>query len=601
MNTSQGDRTGDHPSAGLSPKPSKSAKNKPTEAPSSRRRFLGKLGTAATATMAMGVLGKGAALAQSAQSGEVAASGNAATPGLNARVVKALGLRVGRATSDSFVPVPPHTTNGDENRYADHSASYSKALLQDDIGVVNPAAWASFKKALNSGKSSDFEAIIIGGTRTLNGPQGAYAYDMEGLDSVQFGNAPSPGDPTGFPVVPPFDQISSAAYGAQLIELYWASRLRDVAFTDYATNATAIAAAAELTAQSAYRGPRDSNGNVTTNLLFRGNFPGETIGPYMSQLMITPTVLGAQPIDQLMTTYLPNIDYMTDTTTFQDVQNGISTGLSNQTDPTLRYLYDGRGLAAWTHVDVLYQAYLIAFLVLSTLKAPVNPGNPYVGSRTQNGFCTFGPPDYAASQGEAAARALIRVWYQKWLIHLVHRPESGGGVLHQILSGNQNKIDARLNSNVLNSQAVAQSFSQYGTYLLSQAFPEGSPTHPSYPTGHGTVAGACITFLKFFYDETFVIPNPLVPSSDGLSLVPYTGSDAGQITVGSELNKLARNVSFGHGVLAGIHWRSDTDWSLTLGEAMAISVLQDRAQCYNEKFSITFTKLDGNPVTISNE
>jgi hypothetical protein len=34
---------------------------------------------------------------------------------------------------------------------------------------------------------------------------------------------------------------------------------------------------------------------------------------------------------------------------------------------------------------------------------------------------------------------------------------------------------------------------------------------------------------------------------------------------------------------------------------MAISVLQDRAQCYNEKFSITFTKLDGNPVTISNE
>jgi hypothetical protein len=598
MNTFEGDRTSDHPSD-LSPTVSNAAKSNSTEAASSRRRFLSKLGTAATATMAVGVLGKGpAALAQSS---ETAASAGAATPGLNARVAKALGLRVGRATADSLVPVPPHTTNGDENRYADHSASYSKGLLQDDIGVVNPAAWASFKKALNSGKNSDFEAIILGGTRTLNGPQGAYAFDMEGLDSVQFGNAPSPGDPTGLPVVPPFDQISSAAYGAQLIELYWASLLRDVAFTDYATNATAAAAAAELTAQPAYRGPRDINGNVTTNLLFRGNFPGETIGPYMSQLMITPTVLGAQPISQLMTTYLPSIDYMTDTTTFQDVQNGISTGLSNQTDPTLRYLHDGRGLAAWTHVDMLYQAYLIAFLVLGTLKAPVNPGNPYIGSRTQNGFCTFGLPDYAASQGEAAARSLIRVWYQKWLIHLTHRPESGGGVLHQILSGNQSKIDARLNSNVLNSTAVAQSFSQYGTYLLSQAFPEGSPTHPSYPTGHGTVAGACITLLKFFYDETYVIPNPMVPSSDGLSLAPYTGSDAGQITVGSELNKLARNVSFGHGVLAGIHWRSDTDWSLTLGEAMAISVLQDKAQCYNEKFSVTFTKLDGNPVTISNE
>jgi hypothetical protein len=402
-------------------------------------------------------------------------------------------------------------------------------------------------------------------------------------------------------VVPPFDQIASAAYGAQLVEIYWASLLRDVAFTDYATNATAIAAAAELTTLPSYRGPRDSHGNVTTDLLFRGNFPGETIGPYMSQLMITPTSFGQQPIDQLMNTYLPNIDYMTDTTTFLQVQNGISTGLSNQVDPTRRYLHDGRGLSAWTHADVLYQGYLIAFLVLTTLKAPANPGNPYIGSRTQNGFGTFGGPDYGASQGEAAARALARVWYQKWLVHLTHRPESGGGVLQQILTGNQNKIDATLNKNVLNSQAVAQSFSKYGTYLLSQAFPEGSPTHPSYPTGHGTVAGACITFLKFFFDETFVIPNPQVPSSDGLSLGPYTGSDAGQITVGGELNKLARNVSFGHGVHAGIHWRSDTDWSMTLGEAMAISALQDKAQCYNEKFSITFTKLDGNKVTISNE
>jgi hypothetical protein len=594
MSASQGDHSVDR-----SPTVSATAENSKLAIPSSSRRsFLGRLGGAATATVAASVLGNAASAF--AQSGAASNSSGISTPGLNARVAKSLALRVDAATADSLVAVPPHTTNGDENRYPDHSASYSKGLLQDDIGVVNPAAWASFKKALKSGKNSDFEAIIIGGTRTLNGPQGAYAYDMEGLDSVQFGNAPSPGDPTGLPVVPPFDQISSAAYGAQLVEMYWASLLRDVAFTDYATNATAIAAAAELTTLPNYRGPRDSHGNVTPDLLFRGNFPGETIGPYMSQLMITPTSIGQQPIDQLMNTYLPNIDYMTDTTTFLQVQNGVSTGLSNQVDSTRRYLHDGRGLAAWTHADMLYQGYLIAFLVLTTLKAPVNPGNPYIGSKTQNGFCTFGPPDYAASQGEAAARSLVRVWYQKWLVHLTHRPESGGGVLHQILTGNQSKIDATLNKNVLNSQAVAQSFTKYGTYLLSQPFPEGSPTHPSYPTGHGTVAGACITFLKFFFDETFVIPNPQVPSSDGLSLGPYTGSDAGQITVGGELNKLARNVSFGHGVHAGIHWRSDTDWSLTLGEAMAISVLQDKAQCYNEKFSITFTKLDGNKVTIAN-
>jgi hypothetical protein len=463
---------------------------------------------------------------------------------------------------------------------------------------VDLNAWASFKKALNSGKNSDWEAIITGGARTQNGPQGAYAFDLEAPDSSQFGNAPSPGDPTGLPVVAPFYAITGQEYGAQLVEMYWASMLRDVAFTDYATNATAIAAAAELDKLPGYVGPRDSTGHVTTETLFRGTFAGELLGPYMSQFMILPCSFGQQALSQQMTTYLPGIDYMTDTTTYLEVQNGISTGISLQTDPTLRYLHDGRGLGAWTHQDVLYQGYLVALLALGGIKAPTNPGNPYNGSKTQNGFCTFGGPDFAAAMGECAARGLQKVWYQKWLVHLTHRPEAGGGVLHQNIT-NPGKLQAKINSNAVNSQAVAQSFSKYGTYLLAQAFPEGSPTHPCYPTGHGTVAGAAITFLKFFFDENFVIPNPMVPSDDGLSLQPYTGGDV--LTVGGELAKLASNISFGHGILSGIHWRASTYASILLGEAIAISMLQDRAKLYNEKFTITFTKLDGNKQTITNQ
>jgi hypothetical protein len=166
-------------------------------------------------------------------------------------------------------------------------------------------------------------------------------------------------------------------------------------------------------------------------------------------------------------------------------------------------------------------------------------------------------------------------------------------------TGQGNTIDAHVNNNVMNSQALQTSFSKYGTYFLSQAFPEGSPTHPAYPTGHGMVGGTCITMLKFFFDGTFVIPNPVVPSDDGLSLQPYTGG--GQLTVNGELNKLGHNISFGHGIHAGIHWRSDTDYSLILGEALAISILQDRAQGYNEKFTVTFTKFDGTTATISNQ
>ena len=146
--------------------------------------------------------------------------------------------------------------------------------------------------------------------------------------------------------------------------MYWGSLLRDVAFTDYATNSTAIAAAAELSGMPSYRGPRDAQGKVTPDLLFRGGFPGETVGPYISQFMITPCAYGVQPIDQLLKTLVPGVDYMTDVTTFLQVQNGISTGQSLQYDSIRRYLHDGRGLSSYTHDDVLHQAYFTAFLMM---------------------------------------------------------------------------------------------------------------------------------------------------------------------------------------------------------------------------------------------
>ena len=91
-------------------------------------------------------------------------------------------------------------------------------------------------------------------------------------------------------VVPPAPALASAAYGTELVELYWASLLRDVAFTDYASNPIAAQAAAELTSMPTYAGPRNGSGNVTPDLLFRGPYPGETVGPYMSQLHLHPHV-----------------------------------------------------------------------------------------------------------------------------------------------------------------------------------------------------------------------------------------------------------------------------------------------------------------------
>src|SRR5207237_10835580 len=94
-----------------------------------------------------------------------------------------------------------------------------------------------------------------------------------------------------------------------------------------------------------------------------------------------------------------------------------------------------------------------------------------------------------------------------------------------------------VHSDVLNSQALAGIFAKNnGTYFLPVAFLEGSPTHPSYGSGHATVAGACVTMLKaFFNTDNVVFPNAVVPGADGLSLTSYTNPDASQITLTGQL------------------------------------------------------------------
>jgi hypothetical protein len=574
----------------------------PSNAPrsGSRRKFLGNVRGVAMAAATVGAIGFEPLLGSRLSVASAASDDHDGRSGGSERGEKAEEIRIEAAKAERRVPSPPHATNGDEERYADKCGTYTKALLQDGPGRVNRNAYESFKHALHSGKPEDFEDIIMGGARKLTGPQGGLAFDMEGCDSQKFGSAPAPFCQETVVIVPPAPALASATYGTELIELYWGSLLRDVPFTQYSSNPVAAQAAKELTRSPSYAGPR-IGGQVTPDLLFRGGFPGETIGPYISQFFITPTFFGQQPISQQQVSYQQNVDYLTDPSSWALIQNGGSTGLHNQDDPQLRFEHSGRGLSAWTHTDVLYQGYFVALLVLGTLGVPANPGSMYANSKTQVGFATFGGPHVAGMLGEVAYRALERSWYQKWFVHRRHRPESGGGIVHLIRTGQGNGIDGRLNENVLNSEAVESSFNKYGTYLLSQAFPEGAPTHPSYPTGHGVVAGACITILKFFFDGDFVITNPLVPTDDGLSLVPYTGSDRNQITVNGELNKLAHNVSFGHGIHAGIHWRSDTDVSMVLGEATAISCLQDQAETFNEKFTVHFTKLDGTTATISNQ
>jgi len=83
-------------------------------------------------------------------------------------------------------------------------------------------------------------------------------------------------------------------------------------------------------------------------------------------------------------------------------------------------------------------------------------------------------------------------------------------------------------------------------------FPEGSPTHPSYPGGHSAFIAAGATIAKAFLKDK-PITNPRIPTADGQGLVPYVGTP---LTIHGELNKLIANITlFRDG--AGMHWRTD--------------------------------------------
>jgi len=498
--------------------------------------------------------------------------------------------------------------NGDRALYTDFSALHSKALQHKGLGVPNKQSYLSFVNALEDESFAALQNVIVGTpgggpNSRLNGPAGSFAFDLEGLDSHAY-------------VIPAAPAVATAQTATEQVEHYWAALLRDVPFTEYSNSNPLVAAAvSDLNSRSFINSSANNQfpRPVTPQNLFRGQLfvgDGNVKGPYISQFMLQPTSFGAQPLSQQYQTFLPNQAFLTDVASYQNVQNGGASGEPLR-DPVFRFIRNGRDLTGYTRVDVLYQAYFVAFLVISGIGTPLNPTNPYNGSNTQKAFGTLGGPDAAGTLAEMATRALKASWCRKWIVDLRLRPEEYGALLEarRINSSPFPQAAGALHSDVLTSAVLPTILSTFGTHLMPLAYPEGSPTHPCYTGGHATVAGACTTALKFFFDGSQKL-RPLLlaagsdikqPSSDGLSLVNYTGADRDQIDINGELSKIAFNVAFGHGVHAGIHFRSSNHWGILLGEEVALRVLRDRAKSYNEPFTTTITKFDGSTAIITNQ
>lgn len=548
-----------------------------------------------------------------------------------ARAVKAYDARVQAATFQKLLPLPEHFNNGDEERYSLRIGNFTKSLPHNNLGEVDTQAYNTLLNALRTANPEDFERITMGGAVKLTNPQAGLGLDMEGPDTMHLAQPPAP-------------TFSSAENASEIAENYWMALMRDVNFQDYDTNTLAAAAVADLNRFSDFRGPRisartlpargassgvvaedetaqlaaagepetdaqralapDQNvgrvpvrtkalaGRVTTGTLFRGLTVGDLTGPYVSQFMWMDAPFGAETISRRMRTVNPGVDYLTSYSDWLNAQNGNGV-FSYPKDPTPRYIRNGRDLAEWVHIDVLFQGYFNAMLLLLGMGVPFDKNNPYEKSRTQIAFGSFGPPHIAALVCEVATRALKAVWFQKWYVHRRLRPEEFAGRIHNHVT---RAAGYPIHPDILGSAVLTEINRKYGTYLLPMAFPEGCPTHPAYGAGHATVAGACVTILKAWFDESYVIPNPVVAAADGLTLQPYRGSAS--LTVGGELNKLASNIAIGRNI-AGVHWRSDATESLKLGEAVAIGLLQDFKGCYNEKFDgFSLTKFDGSRVIV---
>src|SRR5215470_10876970 len=404
-----------------------------------RRKFLGQVGLGAAAAIATGTTASAQSPFQTNKCDDVNFPFGV-EPGAFAsnRFLKSYNCRLAAAKLARARKLVNHVDNGDDDLYPNKIGSYTKALPHNQLGEVDPAAYATLVRARETQDPDLFEEIKLGTGRKLTSPQAGLAMDLEGPDSHHV-------------TMPPAPKFASAESAGEAVELYWMAHARDVNFADYRTDSTIAKATVELTGMSDFRGPK-SQGQMTPDNIFRLNIPGDLDGPWLSQFMIQDFYFGANFFSQRMRTVLPNIAYQTAYADWLEVQNGADPSKNIQYDSTPRYIRNLRDMAEWVHIDALYQAYLQACLIMLGQGIRLDPGLPLYNAKVQAGFAQCGGPHILSFVTEVATRALKAVWYQKWFVHHRLRPEEYGGHVHNHLS---NAAKYLLHADILNSRAVA--------------------------------------------------------------------------------------------------------------------------------------------------
>lgn len=521
--------------------------------------------------------------------------------------------------------------------------NFTKCLQHDADGfVTDPEDYSDWVRAIDSADPRDFANLKIGGALWAFSPNTTQNIQPRGWESAGAGSVFDLEGPDAQSVtMPPAPALDSEELISEMAELYWMALCRDVPFTTWGGDATtgkaidslknidwfranrAVTGSTDVlpSAQARRRILRGPGDTFALTELFRGVAPGAQTGPYVSQFLLagnsgvhkkdTPyqskdgyLAYGALRAD-LRVRIAPKKDYLRTFPEWLDVQNGAD--LRGTEDPydtvdKYRFITTGRDLATYVHFDALYEAYLNACLSLLAMGAPFDPGLPFLAADTKDkqiGFAQFGGPHILTLVTEVATRALKAVRFQKYNIHRRCRPEAVAGRLEKLATTGDPEVKKRLQVfkpmlDTLSStgaNGVKLKGPLGSNWLLPMAFPEGSPTHPSYGAGHAAVAGACITILKAWFDHGWTLPHAFEASADGSTLVDISAVTP-PLTVEGELNKLAANIATGRS-WAGVHYYSDNYESFRLGEQIALGILEEQKVCYGETWSMDVPLMDG--------
>lgn len=498
-------------------------------------------------------------------------------------------------------------------------ASFTKALAHDGNGLVEPRSFASLLAALGKGTQEALEKVQLGGgVRRLVNPLNSYSYQLIGDDSNGARMAPAP-------------TFASRSTAVDMVERYWMALARDVPFSDYAKSPLIADACADLNNVGF---EQEFGFYITPETIFRAPYRGSADGPHVSQFLLQDFKFGNQRIDQVQCFPRENLDFMTDFETWTKVNDGTDDPTGDDELEIKRRIVTLRDAGQWVHIDFPHQSGLWCTLQLLQLGegyTPLTLASPYANGdiMSSDPFGSLGGPDVTVQAALAGVYGLKHAWFQKWCVHRRLRPEVYAQRLELFRRGllgsspddpfndklfNQlfgegadvwrtTKVLPRiLEHNALQNKREGRG-DKDGTWLLPMGFPEGSPTHPSYPGGHSAFVAAAVTIAKAFFEDV-PFPNPVVPSSDGKGLDCINTP----LTVHGELNKLIGNVTlFRDG--AGMHWRTDgtssgpkneieTGGNL-LGERLAISMLRDVKRTYREKLGVfKFKGLNGDEIEI---